>query len=155
VRFAYVTSLRVETKTNAYTVWIKDITDIGTETASYKVLPLGNNVCSMDSICFVGFEVLTAVSMKMAPYLLPLPSLWYPCFLLLTGVERTDSPRLLYFKIFFVCLQKMREKNPQPGQKASGPRTEPRVSRTQSGRANQDKDVNAFQKREGNGNKRA
>jgi hypothetical protein len=27
----------------------KDITDIGTETVRYKVLPLGNNVYSMDS----------------------------------------------------------------------------------------------------------
>jgi hypothetical protein len=28
----------------------KDIPDIGNETASYKVLPLGNNVYSMDSM---------------------------------------------------------------------------------------------------------
>jgi hypothetical protein len=31
----------------------KDITNIGTETASYRVLPLGNNVEQMDSIGFV------------------------------------------------------------------------------------------------------
>jgi hypothetical protein len=30
-----------------------DITDILNETTSYKVLPLGNNVYSMDSICFL------------------------------------------------------------------------------------------------------
>jgi hypothetical protein len=31
----------------------KNITNIGTETASYKVLPLGNNVYSVDSICLL------------------------------------------------------------------------------------------------------
>jgi hypothetical protein len=31
----------------------KGITDIGTETASYKALPLGNNIHSMDSLCFL------------------------------------------------------------------------------------------------------
>jgi hypothetical protein len=40
-------------KTNACTMQSKDITDIGNETASYKVLPLGNNVQSMDSICLL------------------------------------------------------------------------------------------------------
>jgi hypothetical protein len=47
------TSLYGGQKDNAYTVSTKDITDIVTETANYKVLPLGNKVCSMDSICFL------------------------------------------------------------------------------------------------------
>jgi hypothetical protein len=46
VRFNYVTSLRVEGKQTH----IKGITDIRTETASYKAMPLGK-VYSMDSIC--------------------------------------------------------------------------------------------------------
>jgi hypothetical protein len=31
----------------------KHITNLGNKTACYKVLPLGNNVYSMDSICFL------------------------------------------------------------------------------------------------------
>jgi hypothetical protein len=56
----------------------KDITDVRTETASYKVLSLVNNATSIK---------------YMLPYLLPLCS---PKLLLLTDVERTDSPRLMY-----------------------------------------------------------
>jgi glycopeptide antibiotics resistance protein len=55
VLFAYVTSLRVEGK-QTHILRKTKITDIGTETASYKVLSLGNNVYSMDRkfflICF-------------------------------------------------------------------------------------------------------
>jgi hypothetical protein len=52
VRFGYVTSLRVEGKQiHVAAMQIKDITDIGTDTASYEVLPLVNNVYCMDSIC--------------------------------------------------------------------------------------------------------
>jgi hypothetical protein len=73
VRFSYVTSLRVE-----------DINEIGNETASYKVLSLGNNVCSTDGTCFLTFY----------------PSHLYgsPFLLLLTDLERTDSPRLYYIQ---------------------------------------------------------
>jgi hypothetical protein len=42
---------RLQKKTNAYKN-DKDIADRGTEIASHKVLPLGNNVCRMDSIRF-------------------------------------------------------------------------------------------------------
>jgi hypothetical protein len=34
----------------------------------------------------------------MLPYLLPLPPLWSPCLLLITDVERTDSPQLMGIK---------------------------------------------------------
>jgi hypothetical protein len=50
VRFAYVTSLFVEGK---QTHMLCKPYRIGTETASYKVLSLGNNVYSMDRICFL------------------------------------------------------------------------------------------------------
>jgi hypothetical protein len=50
VRFVYVTNFRVKRKTH---ILSKDITDIETETASYKVLPLENNVHGMDSFYFL------------------------------------------------------------------------------------------------------
>jgi hypothetical protein len=53
MRFAYVTILRVEGKQMHILRNPKTFTDIGTETASYKVLPLGNNFYSMDSICIL------------------------------------------------------------------------------------------------------
>jgi hypothetical protein len=59
VRFAYVTSLLVEGKANAYTKSIKDIADIGTETESYKVLP---------------WEIMFIVWTVYAPYMLTLPT---------------------------------------------------------------------------------
>jgi hypothetical protein len=34
-------------------MWIKGVTDTWTETASYKLLTLGNNVHSIDSMCFL------------------------------------------------------------------------------------------------------
>jgi hypothetical protein len=39
VRFTYVANLCVEGK-HAFTMYSKDITDVGTETATYQVLPL-------------------------------------------------------------------------------------------------------------------
>jgi hypothetical protein len=42
--------LRVEEKQTC-TVFTKYFTDMGTETASYEVLALGNNIYSMDSLC--------------------------------------------------------------------------------------------------------
>jgi hypothetical protein len=48
VRFAYVTSLWVEGKQTHILCKPKDIIDTGNETASYKVLPLGNNVYNID-----------------------------------------------------------------------------------------------------------
>jgi hypothetical protein len=39
--------------TIAYIMLSKDIINIGTDTASYEVLPLGDNVYSVDSICFL------------------------------------------------------------------------------------------------------
>jgi hypothetical protein len=46
VRFAYITSLRVEGKQTHILCKPKTL---GTETASYKVLPLENNVYSLDN----------------------------------------------------------------------------------------------------------
>lgn len=54
----------------------KDIIDIGTETASYKVLPLGRNVYIMDS------RPTSLLICPSAPLI--------PCLLLTTDVERTD-----------------------------------------------------------------
>jgi hypothetical protein len=67
------------------------MTDIGTETASYKVLPMGNNVYSTDSICIL--------------ICYPSQSHWTPCLLLLTDVERTDSP-LLHTLRFEPCVER-------------------------------------------------
>jgi hypothetical protein len=50
VCFACVTSLRVKGRQTHF-LCKPDITDIGTKTARYKVLPLGNNVYIVDSIC--------------------------------------------------------------------------------------------------------
>jgi hypothetical protein len=52
VRFAYVSSLWEEGKQRHKLCKPKNIIDTGNETANYKVLPMGNNVYSMDSICF-------------------------------------------------------------------------------------------------------
>lgn len=49
VCFAYITSLWVEGK-QTHIPCKADTTNIGTETASYKVLPLGSNVYSLDSM---------------------------------------------------------------------------------------------------------
>jgi hypothetical protein len=89
VRFAYVTVLRAKGKqTRMCILQTKNITDIGTEIASYKLLPLGNNVYSVDS--------------KGLPYLLPLPA---PLTTLPfnSNVERIDSSRLLYYA--GICLK--------------------------------------------------
>jgi hypothetical protein len=60
VRFAYITSLRVERKQThvqtmqtIQTMQTRDNTDTGTETMSHKLLPLGCNIFRMDSICFL------------------------------------------------------------------------------------------------------
>jgi hypothetical protein len=52
VHFTYITSSKAEGK-QTHILSSKDITNIGTDTVSYKVLPLGNNVYSMDSISFL------------------------------------------------------------------------------------------------------
>jgi hypothetical protein len=52
VRFVYVSSLRVEGK-QVHILYKPDITDRGTQTASYKVLPLGNYVYSLGSVCIL------------------------------------------------------------------------------------------------------
>jgi hypothetical protein len=62
VRFAYVTSLRVEGK-QTHILCRPKILPTGTETARNKLLPLGNNVYSMDS---------TYASLSATP-LIPLP----------------------------------------------------------------------------------
>lgn len=57
VFFVYITNLRVEVK--ACTMQTKDIIYTWTNTARYKVLPLGKSVCGMDnSICFLMSNVL-------------------------------------------------------------------------------------------------
>jgi hypothetical protein len=64
VPFAYVTILRVEGK-QTHIQKKKDIIDVGTETASYKVLPLGSNVYSMGSVCF--YFSLQATGLELKP----------------------------------------------------------------------------------------
>jgi hypothetical protein len=44
---------RWKVKEKTYTTETKDITDTGTKTENYEVLPLGNNVYSMDSVWFL------------------------------------------------------------------------------------------------------
>jgi hypothetical protein len=52
-RFVYTNGLRVKRKQKHVLCKPKTCNDIWTETASYKVLPLGNNVYNMNSICFL------------------------------------------------------------------------------------------------------
>jgi hypothetical protein len=84
--YGYITSLGVEAKC-IYCV-NKDISKIWNETASYKLLPLRNNVESMDSIwCLICF---------------PFHPLWSLCLLLLISRAHRCAPTTAR-KRFFTC----------------------------------------------------
>jgi hypothetical protein len=76
VRFAYITSLRVEGNKRIYYV----------NQTHYRH---GKRDGERWKIMFTAWK-------EIIPYLLPRPPLWSPCHLLLTDLERTDSPRLQY-----------------------------------------------------------